>query len=110
MSAPDALPKKWLQSAFAIYCIRFILYSHPLANDSFFIPTPSQNHSFHPLANRDNSFFHPFEKMAAVVRSSKFRHVFGKTVRKEDQYENVQVPFCNLPPSTTSVPAYPPTR
>jgi WD40 repeat protein len=30
--------------------------------------------------------------MAAVVRSSKFRHVFGKTVRKEDQYENVQ---CN---------------
>jgi hypothetical protein len=34
------------------------------------------------------------------VRSSKFRHVFGKTVRKEDQYENVQVPFFNLPPST----------
>jgi hypothetical protein len=27
----------------------------------------------------------------SVVRSSKFRHVFGKTVRKEDQYENVQV-------------------
>ena len=27
----------------------------------------------------------------SVVRSSKFRHVFGKTVRKEEQYENVQV-------------------
>ena len=26
------------------------------------------------------------------VRSSKFRHVFGKPVRKEDQYENIQ---CN---------------
>ena len=25
-----------------------------------------------------------------VVRSSKFRHVFGKTLRKEDHYENIQ--------------------
>ena len=27
--------------------------------------------------------------MKGIVRSSKFRHVFGKTVRKEDQYENL---------------------
>ena len=25
-----------------------------------------------------------------VVRASKFRHVFGKAVKKEDQYENIQ--------------------
>ena len=43
--------------------------------------------------------------MAAVVRSSKFRHVFGKTVRKEDQYENVQVGIRTPPYAARTPPA-----
>ena len=34
--------------------------------------------------------------LMSMVRSSKFRHVFGKTVRPEDQYLNIQV--LSLPP------------
>ena len=51
---------------------------------------------FHSLRNREHAVGAygrgvTSRLLMSMVRSSKFRHVFGKTVRPEDQYLNIQV-------------------